>query len=275
MTGFNVTGCWVLHGILKTNNQNKVYLMKNIIILFLIVFGKQASAQIFIDKGVIEFEVKTNVKKTMGNSTWAEMMKDKMPQFKTAYYDLTFANNKSTYKLKSWDNKNSVPEFLRKNDEDNFWFMDYTNHKLSMQKNIFGTNLNIEDSIPVIKWKLTNENRVIAGFNCRKAVGILMDSVYVFAFYTDEITVSGGPCSLSGLPGMILGVTIPRMYSSWIATKLNVTGINENEIKPIASKKAFPFATLKGIIRERLKDWGGDDEDSKAWMNQMIWNTFL
>lgn len=249
--------------------------MKNILILFLIIFGKQVSAQVFIDKGVIEFEVKTNIKKTMGNSSWAEMMKDKLPQFKTAYYEFTFANNKSTYKLKSWDNKNSIPEYLRKNDEDNFWFMDYTNHKLNMQKNIFGTNLNIEDSTPEIKWKLTNESRVIAGFNCRKAVGVLMDSVYVFAFYTDEITVSGGPCSISGLPGMILGVTIPRMYTSWIATKLSVYGINENEIKPIASKKVYAFSTLKDIITERLKQWGGDDEESKAWMNQMIWSTFL
>ncbi|MEO5967470.1 MAG: GLPGLI family protein [Ferruginibacter sp.] len=249
--------------------------MKNIIIILILFFGKQASAQVFIDKGVIEFEVKTNIKKTMGNSSWAEMMKDKLPQFKTAFYELTFGDNKSTYKLKSWENKSSIPEYLRKSDEENFWFMDYTNHKLSMVKNIFGTALNIEDSIPVIKWKLTNESRIIAGFNCRKAVGVMMDSVYVFAFYTDEITVSGGPCSLSGLPGMILGVTIPRMYSSWIATKLNVNGVNEKEIKSISGKKTMPFATLKGIIMERLKDWGGSDEDSKAWMNQMIWSTFL
>lgn len=249
--------------------------MKNIIVFFLVIFCKQTTAQIFIDKGAIEYEVKTNIKKTMGNSSWAEMLKDKLPQFKTSYYELTFANNKSVYKLKSWENKNSIPEYLRKSDEDNFWFMDYKNQKINMLKNIFGTQLSIEDSVPQIKWKLTNENRVIAGFNCRKAVGVIMDSVYVFAFYTDEITVSGGPCSLNGLPGMILGVTIPRMYSSWIATKVNVNGINENEIKPMAAKKVMPFSTLKDIVTERLKEWSSDDEDSKAWINQMIWNTFL
>jgi GLPGLI family protein len=36
-----------------------------------------------------------------------------------------------------------------------------------------------------------------------------MEDVYVFAFYTDDITtISGGPCSINGLPGMILGLTI-------------------------------------------------------------------
>ena len=35
----------------------------------------------------------------MGNSSWAEMLKDQMPTFKTAYYNFTFADNKSLYKF--------------------------------------------------------------------------------------------------------------------------------------------------------------------------------
>ena len=37
---------------------------------------QQAGAQQFIDKAVVEYEVKANVKKTMGNNTWEEMIKD-------------------------------------------------------------------------------------------------------------------------------------------------------------------------------------------------------
>jgi GLPGLI family protein len=29
---------------------------------------------------------------------------------------------------------------------------------------------------------------------------------------------------ISGLPGMILGVTIPRMFTSWVATKVQLSG---------------------------------------------------
>jgi GLPGLI family protein len=57
-----------------------------------------------------------------------------------------------------------------------------------------------------IEWKLSpNETREFAGFMCRKATGVIFDSVYVFAFYTDEITVSGGPMGLHGLPGYDYG----------------------------------------------------------------------
>jgi GLPGLI family protein len=76
---------------------------------------------------------------------------------------------------------------------------------MNIQKNVWGSNFNVEDSLPHLEWRLTNENRVIAGFNCRKAVAKMFDSVYVFAFYTDEILIPGGPCTIHVLPGMILG----------------------------------------------------------------------
>ena len=134
----------------------------------------------------------------------------------------------------------------------------------------------LEDSIAKIDWRLTNESRVIAGFNCRKAIGKIMDSVYVFAFYTDEILIPGGPCTINGLPGMILGVTIPRMYISFIATKLTISNVIEDEIKPVTAKKFSSKAALKTLITERSKEWSSDDdEDSKAWRNQFVWKALL
>jgi GLPGLI family protein len=252
--------------------------MKRIILLpALFLITETAIAQQFIEKAVIEYEVKTNVKKTMGNNSWAEMLKDQMPQFKTGYYTFTFADNKSIYKFDRWTETAKVPEFMRKNDEENVWYFDFTNNKFNMQKVVYGSNFNIDDSIPLIDWKITNENREIAGFNCRKAVGKIMDSVYVFAFYTDEITIPGGPCSISGLPGMILGLTIPRMYTSFIATKVVVQNVDAAVIKPITTKKPFTYTSLKTTIKSRIKEWisEDDDEDGRMWMNQFMWNIYL
>lgn len=236
----------------------------------------QLTAQQFLNKAVIEYEVKTNVKKTMGNNSWDEMLKEAMPQFKTGYYTYTFADNKSIYKFDHWEAKGKVPEFMRRNDEENVWYFDHDNNKFYMKKNVFGSDFITEDSIPVIKWKMVNENRMIAGFNCRKAVGQISDSVYVFAFYTDEILIPGGPCSINGLPGMILGVTIPRMFTSWIATKIMVNNVVVSDIKPVTAKKYFTLATLKSTIKERTKDWvRSDDPDSKKWMEQLFWNILL
>jgi GLPGLI family protein len=57
-----------------------------------------------------------------------------------------------------------------KRDEEDAWYFDFTTNKMNMQKQIVGTNFVVEDSIPNIQWKITNEHREIAGYNCR-AVG--------------------------------------------------------------------------------------------------------
>ena len=235
-----------------------------------------STAQLFIEKATIEFEVKTNVKKTIGGGMWAEMMKENMPQFKTGYYKYTFSGSKSLYKFDRWDEKGKVPEFMRRDDEQSTYFFDHANNKLYQQKSIVGSEFLVQDSLPKINWRLTNESRLIAGFNCRKAVGIIQDSVYVFAFYTEEIVIPGGPCTINGLPGMILGLTIPRMYTSYIATKVQVTGVDETILQPFAAKKYSTRLALKTMISERAKEWSNDeDEDSKAWKNQFIWNALL
>lgn len=251
--------------------------MKKIIMLFIACgFVSQSIAQTFIEKAAITFEVKTNVKKTLGNSSWAEMLKESMPQFKTGYYKYTFSNNKSVYQFDKWAEGPQVPEWFRKDDEQSIYFFDHTGGKFYQQKSLAGSIFTMEDSIPQVKWRITNENREIAGFNCRKAVGIIMDSVYVFAFYTDEIVIPGGPCTINGLPGMILGLTVPRLYTSFIATKVSVNGVDEALIKPVAAKKYTTRKELKTLMVERSKEWfNSDDEDSKNWRNQFIWGTLL
>ncbi len=253
--------------------------MKKTLFLFAtIIFATITNAQQFINRAEIEYEVTTNIKKTMWSGSWAEMLKDNMSDFKTAYYNYSFADNKSIYKFSRWSDKTKIPKWYKEGDEDNIWFFDFNSNKLNVQKQIQGTNFIIADSIPFIKWKLTNENREIAGFNCRKAIGKIMDSIYVFAFYTNDITISGGPCSIGGLPGMILGLSIPRLYTSYIATKVSVNNVNITDIKPTASKKYYTYVGLKTIITEKTKEWftWGDDKDENLRLkNLFLWNAFL
>lgn len=231
-------------------------------------------AQQFITKAVIEYEVKSNIQKTMGNGMFEDMIKDKLPQFKVGYFHFTFADNKSIYKFDHWGDV-KVPNFIKGGDEDNVWYYDYTSGKYNNQKTIFGNNINLQDTIPKLQWRITNDNRVIAGFNCRKAIAVIFDSVYVFAFYTDEIMISGGPCSINGLPGMILGVTIPRLYTSWIATKVMLNGVDQNMIKPVAAKKSYNMKFLETTINDRLKDWTPEDDEGKQQRARYIWGFLL
>jgi GLPGLI family protein len=241
-------------------------------------FALTSNAQQFVDKAVIEFEVSTNLKKTMSNDSWDEMMKDNLSDLKISYFNYTFANNKSIFKFDRWSPKTRIPKYQKAADEENNWYFDFNTGMMNMQKQIVGTNFVIADSIPKIEWKITNENREIAGYNCRKAIGKIMDNVYIFAFYTDDITISGGPCSINGLPGMILGLTIPRLYTSYIATKVDVSLTNPADIKPITAKKIYDLKELNTLIVERTKDWfsyGEDKEENKRQKNIFLWNSFL
>lgn len=103
-----------------------------------------------------------------------------------------------------------------------------------------GQDIYIQDSLVNTKWKITNEYRTIAGYNCRRANGIVMDSIYVVAFYTDEIPVSGGPSCFRGLPGMILGLAVPELHYNIFATKVDLTPVNYVN-NNISKRKAKPM----------------------------------
>ncbi|HEX2630495.1 MAG TPA: GLPGLI family protein [Chitinophagaceae bacterium] len=242
--------------------------MKKIFFFLLMLTGYFANAQQYINSGMIEFEVRTNNHKTFGDGIFAEMFKDKIPQFTTSWYTYTFKDDKAVYKYDRIDERTKLP-WGTNNAEDNFWFSDYTTNTFANQKFVFDNTYLLTDSLMKIDWRLMpNETREIAGFNCRKAQGIIFDSVYVFAFYTDEITISGGPMGLHGLPGMILGVTIPRMYTSWIATKLQIDNVKYNSIVAPTKGKKKPARELQTTVAEATKDWG-------TWGQQSIWNIFL
>lgn len=242
--------------------------MKKIIGFFLIIIATQSNAQQFISSGTIEFEMRMNNHKSIGEGVWADMFRDKIPQFSTYWYSYTFDNNKSLYKFERQDEKTKVPFFNNNIDED-VWYSDFETSTSIKRKFVFDDHYLLTDSLSQINWKLVpNETREIAGFNCRKAVGILFDSVYVFAFYTDEILIPGGPMGLHGLPGMILGITIPRMYSSWIATKVDIVNVNKAAITPPLKGKKKKGSELIETVKKATSDWG-------SWGQQAVWNIFL
>lgn len=78
----------------------------------------------------------------------------------------------------------------------------------------------ISDTISDIVWKFTDEYRNIAGYECRRVNGATKDSLYLVAFYTEEIPLSAGPAFTNGLPGMILGLAIPELHIQYWATKV-------------------------------------------------------
>jgi len=229
------------------------------VIIFILLFSNSIHAQnaMFLPQGRIEFERKLNLWAQIDDEDdqgWKELMKKTMPQFKTSYFDLVFNGNKTLYRPGRENTDNN--KLWDRPAEDNVVFTDLIAQAATTQKNVFEQQFLVHDSTRQIKWKITNETRNIAGFDCRRANALIMDSIYIVAFYTDAITTSGGPESFSGLPGMILGLAIPHEHITWFATKVYRETITDATLVPPAKGKKMTNNTLVTTLQDRMKDWG-------------------
>lgn len=244
------------------NKYIKIYLL-----ILLLGSGYNVKAQTqFITAGKIEFEKRTNQHSLLEDeSMWDEMMKKNLPKFAVTYFDLYFDEEKSLYKTGRDPDNRMIHWGLSY--ISNTVYKDLKHETFVNQKNIFGSDFLISDSIQQIEWKITNEPRTIAGFECRKAVGRIFDSIVVIAFYTDEILPSSGPESFGGLPGMILGLAIPRMHTTWYATKLEVREITPKEIVIPKSGKKFNEKQFKSEMQYIIKE--------RDWLKKMQWQMLI
>ena len=236
---------------------------------FLLLISSFAFAQNirFPKEGVIEFEKRVNVyaviKRDITKNTETylvpalEQYKKNNPQFKTLKSTLTFSQNITLFTPA----KAEVTGGNYFNDhvaiqQHNVVFSDLAAGKSICQKKVFEQNYLVKDSLRQIKWKITNETREIAGYSCRRANALIMDSIYVVAFYTDNIPVSGGPESFTGLPGMILGVALPYENITWFATSVTEKSVPVASIKAPEKGKELTRKDLSTTLQNAFKRYG-------------------
>lgn len=244
---------------------------KIFILIFSIAFTSlnAQQSQVFINKGVIEFEKQLNLHKEIDDSwdngednIWKQNMKKNLPKVQTTYFNLYFKDNKTVYKQgkEAPQGLQKIPDWMADRTLENVVYNDLDKQETIAQKSVFEQTFLVQDSITKINWRITNDTRTIAGIECRKAIGKVMDSVYVIAFYTDLIECSGGPMGITGLPGMILGVAIPRMNTTWFATKVQMIEVKETDMAiPKKGKKSTTKEILQ-TLQKSTKDWGKEGQ---------------
>lgn len=221
----------------------------------------------------IEYEKKVNTWASL--SGFAEQMKDRIPQYSSTFYSYETDGDKSVYKAIPSNNNQRNFFSMQSGGTDDVIYSDLKNGEQVLTKSIFEKTYLINDSIRHYDWKITNEFRDIAGFTCRRATTIIMDSVFVVAFYTDEIVADGGPESFTGLPGTILGLVINRLHTTWYATKVSVTDLDPSKIKPPVDNKAQKVTREELIktVRERFQSGAGGRFGSLG--DGMIWSLMI
>ena len=245
--------------------------MKYILTIFtcLIFLGNKVPAQNvrFTTDGVITFEKSSNMfaimKKQVEKETSNYMQqaydayKKTQPQFRVLKSTLAFSKDKMLYTPQDSDIASRGFFFAPPlSEQPNTTYTDFASGLFTTKKTVYEETFLVKDSIRNINWKITNETRTIAGYECRRANAVILDSIYVVAFYTDKIPLSGGPESFTGLPGMILGVALPHENITWFAKTVTDKAVGPNELKVPAKGKPVNNKTLRETINSALKDWG-------------------
>jgi GLPGLI family protein len=236
--------------------------MKKLLLLMLLVWlVKPGIAQtIFIPEGTIEYERKINVHRQFESDDnddveWFKEFLSKQPKFHNSYFQLSFNKDKAIYQPGREADSKLEPWMIGPAKE-NIVLTDFVQQVFTSRKKVFEQTFIVADTANRLQWKLSNETRTIAGFDCRKAVAVICDSVYVVAFYAEEIPVSGGPESFGGLPGMILGLAVPRLYSTWFATKVELNSPAAAAFTLNNKGKKIERRELAPLLTSTFTDWG-------------------
>ena len=249
--------------------------MNRIILISILFVSQSIMAQQFISTGKLTFERKVAQVSLMENlyenggddNIWLTEMKKVYPRIVTDYYTLAFNNNSTLFKV---DKENADNKYMLtglKPSDQNFVFQDFNQGVTTMSKGLFENEYLVKDSIRQFQWKITGEVRDIAGFECKKALTKINDSVVVVAFYTDQILVKGGPENFNGLPGMILGLAVPRLSLTLFATKLELMAPALSINLP-AKPKFVKHSQISQDVEKGLKNWGKEGK-AISWISNL------
>jgi len=245
---------------------NKIFILFVLAVFHFTGFAQQT----FLDRGKIFYERRISqlalqdllMERNDGfSSIFVEEMKKQFPKVISDEYILEFDSQQSYYHagVENTNNKYVLTDF--KPNETEFIHQQLDKNIAISKMNLFEKTYLTSDSLKKLNWKISGETREIAGFECKKAIATILDSVVVVAFYTDEITPSTGPLGFNGLPGTILGFAIPRLYLTLFATKVERM---DTPIK-VSYKPTEKFSSKKTAVADLKKV-----EMSRRWKEMMM-----
>jgi GLPGLI family protein len=208
--------------------------MVRLLTIVFLLLAHAASAQ-FIGTGTITYERRVNLQRQYGDDI-PDFIKQTVPKFQAVSFTLAFTEKKSLYTPGEENTRQPNGWMQQVPGLDNTVYQEYDSKMVTAGKQVYEQRFFIHDSMRKLNWRVLPEERNIAGYQCRKAVTRICDSVYVVAFYAYDIPISGGPEQFGGLPGMILELAVPRLYATWIAAAVHLVTVSDKDIQPVSGK---------------------------------------
>ena len=279
--------------------------MKNIALTFIAILGTMvASAQDF--QGVATYESKTAMpnldKMGPGGKGSPEMtpelkkqIEERMKKALEKTFELRFDKSASTYleqeKLDAPGQDNGgmrmMASFMGGGGKH---YKNVKEKRFLQEKEVFGKEFLIDDSLPKLAWKMESETKKIGTYTCYKATVVVpvnksdfrnlrpkkeddkkdtakkeeakstnfMDQmempkdVTITAWYAPEIPVNQGPENYWGLPGLILEVSDGKTIV--LCTKIVLNPKEKAEIKAPAKGKKVTQAAFDDIVLKKVQE---------------------
>lgn len=137
-----------------------------------------------------------------------------------------------------------------------------------MQTIVSSQKYKYEDNNIKLNWNLSNEEKEIQGYTCKKATCDYRGRYYI-AWYALDLPISSGPYVFSGLPGLILDISDSKQHYSfkingfvsvknddpiYIETEKVVESTRENVRKAIHNSKTNPASVIRSMGNVKISE---------------------
>ena len=136
---------------------------------------------------------------------------------------------------------------------ENETYMNLDEGIVTEKRDFMGRTFLIGGDQPTYAWKLTGEQSEYMGYAVQKATAV-RDSTTIEAWFSPDIPVSAGPELFTGLPGMILVLSMNDGKVQYAAKTISLDGVEEGSIKAPKDGKKVSRAEFEQIMEEKMKE---------------------
>lgn len=271
--------------------------MKKITLLFSVLWTVVLTAQDFRGMAVYESKVKMDDPKLDENPNitpeMKKMIEEQMKKMSEKTFTLHFDRNSSIYqeeeKLEAGNDPFAAGFKMMSNTMYGGAYYKNTNEQFFLQeRDIFGKEFLIKDSLQVFNWELGTESKQIGNYTCFKATAVVpfdmtdfknmsrkepkddaekekqeqstnfLDMIdvptelVVTAWYTPQIPVSQGPAEYWGLPGLIMEVSSGK--TTVLCSKIVINPKEKKEIKAPKTGKEVTQKEFEKILMQKMEE---------------------
>ena len=229
--------------------------MKYVFTIFSLSFYTLAFTQM---SGKVTYEEKMDLHRNLPPER--QEMKDMIPQYNTAVFELYFQDLESIYQPKKADetevttNSGNSQMTMRFGRDNRVVYKNLETDVMIDSRDFMQKQFLITGPPTVRKWKIGTKQKEILGHKCMEA-NFRVDSVTTLvAWFAPDISNSNGPADYQGLPGLILGVDINEGLRTITATEIKMEQVDPAIIEAPTKGKEVTAEEFEAIRKEKMKE---------------------